>query len=268
MVAKSTNRSRNGSDLCVRQPTDQKARGSNPSRRTIMNDPTQFEQVDETCEFGGAVLYSESLGITAFFENAVSSKYETQKLKQLQFGIENEKIRQFEHECLIRLFQWSFLPPGKALDFSVCDEAFGCYKTQYRKRHLLEICQNASFLSTPDRQPPRSFKIAGACLFGRPALRRTSAAERVAGGRGRYKSCCGGGEGMLCLKERPPGLSCPGGMGDTGGKRTEELRRLLHHLRDKRCRIIEYSSKNRAIQEPIRTLKYQGSQTFEGIEQQ
>ena len=73
---------------------------------------------------------------------------------------------------------------------------------------------------------------------------------------------------MLCLKERPPGLSCPGGMGDAGGKRTEELRRLLHHLRDKRCRIIEYSSKNRAIQEPIRTLKYQGSQTFEGIEQQ
>ena len=117
-----------------------------------MNDPTQFEQVDETCEFGGAVLYSESLGITAFFENVVPSKYETQKLKQLQFGIENEKIRQFEHECLIRLFQWSFLPPGKALDFSVCDEAFGCYKTQYRKRHLLEICQNASFLSTPDKQ--------------------------------------------------------------------------------------------------------------------
>ena len=46
-----------------------------------MNDHTQFEQVDETCEFGGAVLYSESLGITAFFENAVPSKYETQKLK-------------------------------------------------------------------------------------------------------------------------------------------------------------------------------------------
>ena len=61
-----------------------------------MNDPTQFEQVDETCEFGGAVLYSESLGITAFFENVVPSKYETQKLKQLQFGIENEKIRQFD----------------------------------------------------------------------------------------------------------------------------------------------------------------------------
>ena len=36
-------------------------------RKLRLNDPTQFEQVDETCEFGGAVLYSESLGITAFF---------------------------------------------------------------------------------------------------------------------------------------------------------------------------------------------------------
>ena len=32
----------------------------------MLNDPTQFEQVDETCEFGGAVLYSESLDMTAF----------------------------------------------------------------------------------------------------------------------------------------------------------------------------------------------------------
>ena len=31
-----------------------------------LNDPTQFEQVDETCEFGGAVLYSGSLDMTAF----------------------------------------------------------------------------------------------------------------------------------------------------------------------------------------------------------
>ena len=31
---KTANRSRNDSDLCVRQPTDQKAGGSNPSRRT------------------------------------------------------------------------------------------------------------------------------------------------------------------------------------------------------------------------------------------
>ena len=34
MVAKSANRSRNDSDLPLRQPTDQKAGGSNPSRRT------------------------------------------------------------------------------------------------------------------------------------------------------------------------------------------------------------------------------------------
>ena len=39
-VAKSTNRSRNDPDLCVRQPTDQKAGGSNPSRRT--KKPHQF----------------------------------------------------------------------------------------------------------------------------------------------------------------------------------------------------------------------------------
>ena len=43
-----------------------KAAGSNPVGRTKMNDPTQFEQVNETCEFGGAVLYSESLDMTAF----------------------------------------------------------------------------------------------------------------------------------------------------------------------------------------------------------
>ena len=40
--------------------------GSSPTTGTKMNDPTQFEQVDETCEFGGAVLYSESLDMTAF----------------------------------------------------------------------------------------------------------------------------------------------------------------------------------------------------------
>ena len=32
-AVKNTNRSRNGSNLCLRQPTDQKAGGSNPSRR-------------------------------------------------------------------------------------------------------------------------------------------------------------------------------------------------------------------------------------------
>lgn len=43
---------------------------ANPLRHkaltAALNDPTQFEQVDETCEFGGAVLYSESLDMTAF----------------------------------------------------------------------------------------------------------------------------------------------------------------------------------------------------------
>ena len=63
-MVKSTNRSRNDSDLPLRQPTDQKAGGSNPSRRTKMNDPTQFEQVDETCGLGGVILCPESLGMT------------------------------------------------------------------------------------------------------------------------------------------------------------------------------------------------------------
>lgn len=47
--------------------------GSNPVGRTKMNDPTQFEQVDETCEFGGGVLYSEGLDMTAFFEYGIIS---------------------------------------------------------------------------------------------------------------------------------------------------------------------------------------------------
>ena len=74
MVAKSTNRSRNDSDLRVRQPTDQKAGGSNPSRRTRMNDPTQSEQVNETCGSGRVVLYLKSLGMTAFFEDITSKQ--------------------------------------------------------------------------------------------------------------------------------------------------------------------------------------------------
>ena len=37
--------------------------------RTKMNDPTQFEQVDETCGSGRVVLYLKSLGMTAFFED-------------------------------------------------------------------------------------------------------------------------------------------------------------------------------------------------------
>ena len=40
---------------------------SNLVSSSKMNNPTQFEQVNETCEFGGVVVYSESLDITAFF---------------------------------------------------------------------------------------------------------------------------------------------------------------------------------------------------------
>ena len=46
--------------------TDQKAGGSNPSRRTKMNDPTQFEQVDETCGLSRVILCLKSLDVTAF----------------------------------------------------------------------------------------------------------------------------------------------------------------------------------------------------------
>ena len=78
--------------LVARMVRVHEAVGSTPATRTKMNDPTQFEQVDETCEFGGAVLYSESLGITAFFENAVPSKYETQKLKIMYNNLRKLKI--------------------------------------------------------------------------------------------------------------------------------------------------------------------------------
>ena len=36
---------------------------SNLPSSSIMNDPTQFEQVDETCRLGRVVLYSKSLGM-------------------------------------------------------------------------------------------------------------------------------------------------------------------------------------------------------------
>ena len=41
---------------------------SNLVSSSIMNDPTQSEQVDETCGSGRVVLYLKSLGMTAFFE--------------------------------------------------------------------------------------------------------------------------------------------------------------------------------------------------------
>lgn len=39
-----------------------------------MNDPTQSEQVNETCGSGRVVLYLKSLGMTAFFEDITSKQ--------------------------------------------------------------------------------------------------------------------------------------------------------------------------------------------------
>ena len=43
-----------------------KAAGSNPVGHTKMNDPTQFEQVDETCGLSRGILCLKSLDVTAF----------------------------------------------------------------------------------------------------------------------------------------------------------------------------------------------------------
>ena len=113
--------------------------GSNPVGRTKMNDPTQFEQVDETCRSGRVILHLKSLGMTAFLKISRQSEYETLKFKPLQIGVENAKVWRFEHRCLIWRFCKSFLPSGMASDFSMFDAAFWYYKTQYRKRHWLEM---------------------------------------------------------------------------------------------------------------------------------
>ena len=42
--------------------------------RSKMNDPTQSEQVNETCGSGRVVLYLKSLGMTAFFEDITSKQ--------------------------------------------------------------------------------------------------------------------------------------------------------------------------------------------------
>ena len=66
-------------------------------------------------------------------------KSETKRLKPLQIEVENIKVRRFEPHYLIWRSCWSFLPSVKALNSSVCDEVVWYCKTQYRKRHLLEM---------------------------------------------------------------------------------------------------------------------------------
>ena len=104
MALKRAKRSRNGSDFALRQPTEQDATGSNPVTRTMLNDPTQFEQVNETCESGRVVLYLENPDMAVFLRLSRQSEYETLKFKPLQIEAENAKARRFEHRCLI----WRF----------------------------------------------------------------------------------------------------------------------------------------------------------------
>lgn len=68
---------------------------------SFLNDPTQFEQVDETCGSGRVVLHLKSLGMTVFLKTLYQSEYETLKFKPLQIEAENVKTRRFEHRCLI-----------------------------------------------------------------------------------------------------------------------------------------------------------------------
>ena len=54
---------------------------SNLVSSSKMNDPTQFEQVNETCEFGGVVVYSESLGMTGFSRVGMSKRMRDIKIQ-------------------------------------------------------------------------------------------------------------------------------------------------------------------------------------------
>ena len=77
-----------------------KVEGSIPFGSTKLNDPTQFEEVDETCGLSRGILYLEGLGMTVFLKTLYQSEYETLKFKPFQIEVENEKIRRFEHRCL------------------------------------------------------------------------------------------------------------------------------------------------------------------------
>ena len=90
--------------LVSRLVWDQETVRSSRTTRTRMNDPTQSEQVDETCRSGRVILCLKSLGITAFLKISCQNGYETLKFKPLQTEVENIKVRRFEHRCLI----WRF----------------------------------------------------------------------------------------------------------------------------------------------------------------
>ena len=123
---------------------------------------------------------------------------------------------------------------------------------------------------------PAILKDRGGLSFLDPGDPRSGASQGVRDGAdgpgtgGKYESCCGGGEGMLCLTERLPGVSCPGGRG-CRGKRTEVLHRLLHHLPGDLRRVAEVCVGFRCDsqkEENAESLKYQGLEAFEGIYKQ
>ena len=53
---------------------NQQVRCSSHPTSSKMNDPTQFEQVDETCGSGRVVLHLKSLGMTVFFEDIIPKR--------------------------------------------------------------------------------------------------------------------------------------------------------------------------------------------------
>ena len=64
---------------------------SSRTTRTKMNDPTRFEQVDETCGSGRVVLCLESLDMAVFLRLSCQNGYEMLKFKPLQIEVENAK---------------------------------------------------------------------------------------------------------------------------------------------------------------------------------
>ena len=69
---------------------NEKVVGSIPTISSKMNDPTQFEQVDETCGLGRVALCSNALAWQGFQGLTRQIKYETWKCKSSQNVVENE----------------------------------------------------------------------------------------------------------------------------------------------------------------------------------
>ena len=66
---------------------DQETVRSSRTTRTRMNDPTQFEQVDETCGSGRVILCLERLDMSVFLRLSCQNGYETLKFRPLQIEV-------------------------------------------------------------------------------------------------------------------------------------------------------------------------------------